>query len=140
MHPVSTITSGTGMRQAWAKLCALAGRAHPRSLGRLITYLADQQEDARPAALLGMGLGALVVSDIFERLRDVTAFYTDLGAFPRSAALGGHPILWRWSLFLLSGSRTFAIAIFLAFLPIAMSMMVGYRTRFAAIGSWVYLH
>jgi hypothetical protein len=109
-------------------------------MGQILAKLAGGYEDARPAALLRVGLGALVVWDIVVRLRDVTVFYTDLGSFPRAAAMGGHPLFWRWSVFLIDGSRPFAIAVFLAALPFALAMLVGYRTRIAVIGSWVYLH
>jgi hypothetical protein len=126
-------------RQAWAKLQPPARRLW-LACGQAIAKLAGGQEDARPAALLRIGLGALVVWDIVVRLRDVTAFYTDLGSFPRSAATGGHPTFWRWSVFLLDGSRTFAIAVFAVFLPFALAMLVGYRTRVAVVASWVYLH
>src|SRR5262245_61171783 len=139
MHPVPANTSAPVKRQACARLQALA-RHLRASIGQAVTKLAEGQEDARPASLLRIGLGTLVVWDIVMRLRDVTAFYTELGAFPRSAAMGGHPTFWHWSVFLLDGSRSFAIAVFLVSLPFAVSMLVGYRTRLAVVASWVYLH
>jgi hypothetical protein len=87
-----------------------------------------------------MGLGALVVLDILTRLRDVTAFYTDLGVMPRLEALHGRPAYWYWSLFHVDGSRAFAIALFVAFFPAALALLLGYRTRAATVACWLYLH
>ena len=58
--------------------------------------------DARPAALLRVGLGLLFVVDLLDRLRDFNAFYTLDGLVPApDEGLRG----LGWSLFSLTTSR-----------------------------------
>jgi hypothetical protein len=108
-------------------------------ISRRLRLALRAREDARPAALFRIALAALVLTDIVTRLRDVTAFYTDLGAVSRTLALRGQSPVWHWSLFLFSGGRSAALLLFCAFLPAAIALLVGYRTRMATVACWVYL-
>lgn len=88
--------------------------------------------DARPAALLRIGLGLLIVFDLLERLRDFHAFYTNAGVVPASAVS-------QWTLFLLSPSIVWAKVFYAVGVAAAVSYLVGYRTRLAAIATLVFL-
>ena len=92
--------------------------------------------DLRSLALLRMGLALINLSDLWFRRGDLLAHYSDQGVVPRSL-LGE---LWQpayWSIHALSGAVwwqgvCFAIATFSALL-----MLIGYRTRWATVVSWV---
>jgi hypothetical protein len=93
--------------------------------------------DARPAALLRIGLGLLLVVDLCERLRDFHAFYTLNGLVPgpgEAVRLG-----LGWTLFSLATSPGATLALFLAGFPLALAFALGYRTRVANLLLWVFV-
>jgi len=93
--------------------------------------------DARPAALLRIGLGLLILFDLSDRLRDFYAFYAPGGILPDPGELPSGVL--RLSLFSLCGSRGAVLALFLAGLPVALAFALGYRTRLASVLMWVFM-
>jgi len=95
--------------------------------------------DLRSLAAFRIGLATLTFFDLFDRMRDLRAHYTDWGALPRGALIDLflHPSCisfhfmngtWQWQLIL------FSIALIFAF-----GLLVGYRTRFMTVASWILL-
>src|SRR5262245_35533155 len=93
--------------------------------------------DARPLALLRIGLGLLVIADLVDRLRDFNAFYTLDGMVPGPGD-GVRPGLG-WTLFSLTSSRGATLALFLTGFPLAVAFALGYRTRIANLLLWVFV-
>jgi predicted DCC family thiol-disulfide oxidoreductase YuxK len=94
--------------------------------------------DLRTLALFRVGLAAMILLDLALRTRDLTAFHTDFGAFPRYVATDNlHP--WAWSLHLAGGSALFIGALFAVAAVFGLMLLVGYRTRLASVASWAML-
>jgi hypothetical protein len=93
--------------------------------------------DARIPAVFRVALGAILLFDVLDRLRDLFSFFTDLGIVPRAVVSAG-PL--RWSIFALAGTPTPTAALFLLGVPIAVALIVGYQTRVASVLGWVYVN
>lgn len=94
--------------------------------------------DLRTLALFRIGLAALILADLGFRTRDLVAFHTDFGAFPRYIAeMNLHP--WAWSLYMFGGSSWFVGLLFAIAAIFALMLLAGYRTRLATVASWVML-
>jgi len=77
----------------------------------------------------------VIIADLLVlRAPQLAMFYTDEGVFPRAALVETSPTLARWSLHAMSGSL-WAQALLLGLTSmLAVCLLVGYRSRFAAIG------
>ena len=84
--------------------------------------------DARIPALLRLALGALVLVDLGDRLRDFHAFYTAAGLAAR-----------RWSLFSLSDNPSVTLLLYLLGFPFALAFTAGYRSRLANFLTWAFV-
>lgn len=94
--------------------------------------------DLRTLALFRVCLGGVIIADLILRARDLTAHYSDQGIMPRAELLG--PLQgWRPSLHLATGSAWGEGILFLIAGLFALAMVVGYRTRLAALVSWLFL-
>ncbi|MGY6530733.1 MAG: HTTM domain-containing protein [Cyanobacterium sp.] len=94
--------------------------------------------DLRSMALFRIGLALIIIGDLIIRSQDLRSHYTDDGVMPRTLA---NQVLdsWYWSIHLLSGDALFQGLIFLLSGLIAIALLVGYRTRLAAIASWALI-
>ncbi len=106
-----------------------AGRASCRDLFSI---------DIRSLALFRIGLALLILCDLIDRSKTLTAHYTDAGVLPRAALaqLTNDTIL---SLHLLSGSFAFEGFLFLAAGVLAVMMLVGWHTRWVTLLSFILL-
>jgi hypothetical protein len=95
--------------------------------------------DLRSLATFRIGVGALILIDLFQRYADLTAFYTDKGVLPRSLLTIGQPGNWQWSFHAWSGTAEFQTALFVLAAIAGLSLMVGYRTTLASLVSWLFL-
>ncbi|MBJ43244.1 MAG: hypothetical protein CMJ80_08220 [Planctomycetaceae bacterium] len=95
--------------------------------------------DLRSLAAFRIGIGALLLTDLGMRATDLTAHYTDDGIVPRSLLDDRLRDSWRWSWHMLNGSAAFQSALFLVAAFAAAALMVGFRTRFATVVSWLLL-
>ena len=95
--------------------------------------------DLRSLAVARVGLGTLLLVDLCIRFTDLSAHYTDFGILPRSAYLLDFANKWHPSFHLMSGLGFWLAALFVLHLLISVSLIIGYRTRFASIGAWVLL-
>ncbi|MCB9680202.1 MAG: HTTM domain-containing protein [Alphaproteobacteria bacterium] len=90
--------------------------------------------DSRSLAAFRVGMGALVTLDALDRLRDLSAHYTDAGALPRALT---HAARWRPSLFFWDGSATWAGLLLVLTALAGVAIAVGWRTRAATVLAWV---
>jgi predicted DCC family thiol-disulfide oxidoreductase YuxK len=95
--------------------------------------------DCRSLAVLRVGVGMIVILDICQRLSDLEAHYTDFGVAPRSLIIENLDSRWLASLFFLSGAWQVEFFLFLAAGILGVMLLIGYRTRLATIGCWIFL-
>lgn len=112
--------------------------------GRLLTRVVETLHgrlgvDPRALAALRVSLGLLVLADLALRARDLTAFYTDVGVLPRSLLVELYPTVGRLSLYTLSGAAAWQATLFAVTAAVAVALVVGYRSRLAALLLFVLL-
>jgi hypothetical protein len=96
--------------------------------------------DLRALAALRIGTGLLVLIDLFERARDVGAFYSDLGTLPRTLLIErGAENPWCFSFHLLSGQPAIQLLLFAIAAVFAIALTLGFHTKIATAVSWVLL-
>ena len=95
--------------------------------------------DRRSLGAFRIALGVVLLVDLGLRARNLTAFYTDAGALPRSALAEAYPLAAHLSLHALSGATWAVAALFLVAGGAAVALAVGHRTRLAAAVSLVLL-
>src|SRR3989344_4253775 len=95
--------------------------------------------DLRSLALLRVCIGGLLIADLIDRGRDITAFYTDAGFLPRPSALSTFPGSWSISLHNLTGQYEGQLILFFIAGLFAVMLTIGYRTTLASIISWILL-
>ena len=124
--------------------CNLSKRSNRRfRLGRgVVLKLPGLREifgiDLRTLALFRIGLGTLLLADLAMRARVLTAHYTDAGILPRSALLDTQ-LAGTFSLHLLNGTFGLQAMLFVIAALFATMLVLGTRTRLAAIVCWVLL-
>src|SRR5262245_6435362 len=94
--------------------------------------------DLRTLALFRVMLAGTTAFDLLRRLADVRNFYTDFGVMPR-AWLAQTGDTWRLSLHMANGETWFQAAVIAAQALLALMVLVGYRTRVAAVLTFVLL-
>ncbi len=84
-----------------------------------------------------IGVAAVVITDLLIRMSDLGAHYTSGGIWPNHLVrtFGWNP--GYWSLHLLNGTIGYQAAIFSLHLLAALSLLAGYRTRFATLLVWL---
>ncbi len=95
--------------------------------------------DPRPLALFRIVLGALILFDLCDRLRDFRAFFTDDGVLPRVALVTGFARVYRFSLFDTFGDPGLCALLYAAGMVVVVLFVVGYRTRLFGVLSWVFI-
>lgn len=94
--------------------------------------------DVRALAVYRVALGVLLLLDLANRTRFLSAHYTDDGLVSRTLMIPRMKT-WTLSLYWMNGTAGFAAAMFLIAALFALLLLVGYRTRLATIVSWVLL-
>ena len=97
--------------------------------------------DLRSLAVFRVALGLLLLADeLATRMQDLRGHYTDVGIWPRALAKQELATrTWYFSVHLLGGSEAFAAALFGLAAVFALALGLGFRTRMAAVFSWVLL-
>lgn len=95
--------------------------------------------DIRSLALFRIELAAILLTDLFIRLQDIGAHYTDDGVLPRSVLLSHFADTWHTSFHLMNGTWLFQLSLFILAIGFATALLVGYRTRLATIVSWILI-
>ncbi|MEK6249999.1 MAG: HTTM domain-containing protein, partial [Planctomycetales bacterium] len=88
--------------------------------------------DPRSLAVIRIGLGAIVILDLWMRARDLTAHYTNEGILPLGL-VNSKSIL---SLHVLSGEAWVQMMLFVTTALFAFLMLIGYRTRLMTVICW----
>jgi hypothetical protein len=89
-------------------------------------------------ALLRIGLGALVLVDLADRLHDFHAFYTTAGLVPATSGNAGR-VIERWSLLALGNDWRVPLAVFVLAFVAALLLMLGLFTRAAGAATLIAL-
>lgn len=97
--------------------------------------------DLRTLALFRIALGALIFVDLYERLKHVRLYYTDLGILPQEAIdqVYGASIRWTSLHYHTGGSVALQSLMIVVSLAFAVALLLGYRTRWATLITWVLL-
>ncbi|MEC7502468.1 MAG: HTTM domain-containing protein [Planctomycetota bacterium] len=95
--------------------------------------------DIRTLALFRVLISTLVLVDLIIRSGDLQTMYADQGVIPIHLVTNHFQATWRWSLFWINGSIYFQAAMFALTAMFALSLLVGFYTRIATIGSWILL-
>ncbi len=95
--------------------------------------------DLRTLALVRVGMGLLILGDLWIRGTDLADHYTDLGILPRGIQLEKYTNLWEFSIHWTTGTVLGTSILFGIAAAAAMMLMVGYRTRFFTFVSWIFI-
>src|SRR5688572_6980303 len=95
--------------------------------------------DARALASFRIGLGLLILVDLYGRAKTLRIHYTGEGVFPREIALALRPDSPLVRVFLLSDRFEVQAALFLLFALVALALVLGWRTRLVSVLSFVLL-
>lgn len=95
--------------------------------------------DYRSLALMRIGMGVLLILDLIERARSLTAHYTDAGVLSRAdlLTLSGNKFLI--SIHAMSGLGSVQAVLFVIAGIFGVMLILGYRTTLAAVVSWLLL-
>ncbi len=94
--------------------------------------------DYRSLALYRALIGVILLVDSIYRMTDLTSFYTDIGLVPRNLFLNELTMPWSFSILLANGSTIFAAIFFIINCLFAVMIMLGYKTRWAMIGAYIF--
>ncbi len=94
--------------------------------------------DIRSLALFRIGLALVILGDLFIRLQDLKAHYSDEGIAPRSFLVD---MLYPWSLSinLISGTWQVQLVLFILTIIFTIALLVGYKTRWATVLTWFFI-
>lgn len=93
--------------------------------------------DLRSLAVMRVGVAAVLIADLFQRLPTLRAHYTDLGVISRSLLSEGPSA--GWSLYRITGSLAGVAVLWGLSLLLAFALLAGFQTRLATLASWVLL-
>ena len=94
--------------------------------------------DLRSVGLLRIGIAVCLLIDLVGRAMDLEAHYTDAGLFPRDAAIETADA-WHISLHFANGQYVFQAILFALAAVSAICLLLGVKTRLAAIASWLLI-
>jgi hypothetical protein len=101
--------------------------------------------DLRSLAAFRIGAASVLLLDLWYRGQEITAYFTDAGVLPRTARIElfsfgeAFGFQHQWSLHMLSGEYWAQLVLMLLAAMFAGWLLVGYRTRLAAVASWILL-
>jgi len=95
--------------------------------------------DTRALGIFRIGLGLMLLYDLYSRSLDMTAHYTDDGFMPRQRLLGGWVGPLFYSFHNWGGNLASQVILFVVAAVFAAMLLVGYRTRLASVMSFVLL-
>lgn len=101
--------------------------------------------DTRSLAAFRIGVAGILLLDLWYRGQEITAYFTDAGVLPRTARIDlfsfgeNFGFQHQWSLHMFSGETWAQLVLMLLAAMFAGWLLVGYRTRLAAVASWVLL-
>ena len=102
-------------------------------LGRLFAI------DERSLSAFRIAIGILLLVDLGIRAADVGALYSDDGMFSRMRICRHYTSFWNWSFHFGGGSSSYQAGLLALAAVFALALLVGFRTRLAAVASWILL-
>lgn len=95
--------------------------------------------DLRSLALFRMGLGLLVLADLYLRFQPefFEAFHTDNGVLPRSFLIDSVGDAWRLTPHLMSGTSAGVGLLFAVQALFGCMLLIGWHTRFMTLACWI---
>jgi len=97
------------------------------------------QFDLRSLSLMRIGVGSVILLDLFIRISNIAAHYTNKGVLPLEALFR---FAWNehyFSFYSITGSLYIQFLVFLVNIVCAIALLLGYRTRLATILCWLFL-
>ena len=91
-------------------------------------------------ALLRVGLGMLVVTDLIQRAFDLRVHYTDFGLLPRGPLVSRFMNELAVCIHLCTGTLAGVIAMFVLHGLVALLLMVGWHSRLMSVASWFLMY
>lgn len=116
-----------------AAAAAATSAATPGTFCRLFAI------DPRSLAAFRIAIGLLLLADLGGRLTDLHSMYTDSGMFPRAEIQARYTTPWNWSFHFGGGSAAYQSVLFALAFGAAGCLVAGYRSRWAALISWLLL-
>ena len=95
--------------------------------------------DLRALAAFRVALATVLFCDIAIRATSLRAFYSDEGLLPRTSLIERHLGTWQLCVHLINGTVAFQAFLFFLAGVFAVMLFLGYRSRLAALGSWLLL-
>jgi predicted DCC family thiol-disulfide oxidoreductase YuxK len=86
-----------------------------------------------------VAIALMLLGDLYMRAWDLRAFYTDWGTLPRGFLINDFAHPWLISLHHISGQWQVQALLFIVAAVFALMMLVGWKTQFATVMSWVML-
>ena len=103
-------------------------------------FLTISEPDPRSLTLFRIVLALGVLLDLWERFVNLPYFYGEDGLLPRALWEGEYGDLpYYWTLHFLGGSSFLVGALILVQMALALALLFGFRTRWAAALSWLLL-
>jgi len=96
--------------------------------------------DLRSIAFFRILYGILILYDLADRARNLTAHYTDAGVMPREAVLEHDWLDYVFSIHMMNGEPYFQGILFLINALFALFLIVGFKSRIALFVCWIFLH
>lgn len=93
--------------------------------------------DVRGLAAARIALAFLLLVDLGNRARFLTAFHTDLGAVPREAVRRAAGEAWVASLHMMNGSVAWAASLLVLHVLAAIALLLGWHARAASLAAFV---
>lgn len=93
--------------------------------------------DLRSLALFRILISTILIYDLGDRLRNLTAHYSDQGILPRDLAVSAVSYPWDISLHFISGTWQGMLVLFFLHFLAALCLLFGFRTRVATFFCWV---
>ena len=118
----------TRCRQLWARLEPVRARVRTRF-----------EVDTRSLAALRIALGLIILIDLIHRASYLELFYTDAGAYPLAGYEATYTRYDGLSIHALSGELWAQQLLFALAGLFALALILGYRTRFVALVSFLLL-
>ena len=95
--------------------------------------------DLRSLALFRVCVGLIILFDVATLLPDLNTFYADDGLLPRASLFTHWPSPWAVSIHVMSGAASVQAALLLVQAACAIGLLVGYRTRWMSVLSWILM-
>ena len=95
--------------------------------------------DLRSLALMRIAAASILILDLINRSRSISAHYTDWGSVPRDMAVHSYDVDFYTSLHFSTGTAWGQAILFLIAGVFAFFLLIGHRTRLSVIVSWAML-